>query len=145
LSTQFHGNNAEPICFQGEVIGGATIRFGGSQYQLRAAAKITCGFIGAMASCNESTRTSAIIFAIFGSLGVGIAEVIAIITVPFTVSPDDLGLASGVLGSCRSNLGSVEFAIFSSVLRTRKDEEILRRLIGLAEQHHLSNSSVAIL
>jgi hypothetical protein len=98
-----------------------------------------------MASCNESTRTSAVIFTIFGSLGVGIAEVIAIIAVPFTVSPDDLGLASGVLGSCRSILGSVTFAIFSSVLRNRKDEEILLRLIGLAEQHHLSNSSVAIL
>lgn len=78
-----------------------------------------------------------------GAFAVGIVEVVGIVAVPFTVPPEDLGLASGLLGSMRSTLGSVATAIFSSVLTTQKAKEIPPRLTALAKQDGLSQTSIA--
>lgn len=129
----------------GQVIGGTTVRYGYGQWQLRASAILMCAFIGAMASCDASTKTSAIIFSVLGSFAVGIVEVVAIIAVPFAVPPADLGLASGVLGSCRSTLGSVALAIFSSVLASRKAAELPAHLSAVATADGLSQSSITTL
>ncbi|KAH6681599.1 siderophore iron transporter [Halenospora varia] len=125
----------------GQVIGGFTVRLGATYWQMRVAALFMCAFIGAMAACNEHTRTMGIIFTIIGGLAVGVVEVIGIIAVPFTVSPSDLGLASGVLGTARAALGSVALAVFSSVLTTRKTAEIPPRLTILAASQNLSATS----
>ncbi|ORY16299.1 fungal trichothecene efflux pump [Clohesyomyces aquaticus] len=129
----------------GQVVGGFTIRFGWGHWQLRFSAVAMCGFIGAMAATNASTRTLAIIMCCLGALAVGVVEVVAIVAVPFTVPPKDLGLASGLLGSCRTTLGSVATAVFSSVLTTTKKKEIPPRLMALAEQEGLSQSSITAL
>jgi hypothetical protein len=129
----------------GQVVGGATIRLGWGQWQLRASAILMCAFIGAMASADASTRTNALIFCCLGACAVGVVEVIGIIAVPFTVAPKDLGLASGLLGSCRSTLGSIALAIFSSILSTQKGIEIPPRLNALAKEDSLPKSSIAAL
>lgn len=129
----------------GQVIGGGTIRFGYGHWQLRLSAVAMCGFIGAMAATDASTRTLAIVMCALGAFAVGIVEVVAIVAVPFTVAPGDLGLASGLLGSCRSTLGSVATAVFSSVLTTTKGKEIPPRLLRLAEQDSLPKTSITAL
>ena len=129
----------------GQVFGGATIRFGWGHWQLRGAAVLMCVFIGGMAAANASTRTLAIVFCCLGSFAVGIVEVIGIVAVPFTVPPGDLGLASGLLGSMRSTLGSVALAIFTSILSSEKKTQIPSRLNPLAEQDSLPASSITAL
>lgn len=127
----------------GQVIGALTVRWGWGHWQLRISSLFMCAFIGAMASCDGSTRNRSIAFTSIGSFAVGIIEVIAIIAIPFTVPPKDLGLASGVLGSCRSVLGSIALAIFSSVLTTKKEQEIAPRFRAVAEAEGLSAASTA--
>jgi hypothetical protein len=129
----------------GQVFGGGTIRFGWGHWQLRFSAVAMCGFIGAMAATNADTRTLAIVMCAMGAFAVGIVEVVGIVAVPFTVPPEDLGLASGLLGSCRSALGSVATAIFSSVLSTTKGKQIPPSLLKLAEEDGLSQTSIAAL
>ena len=129
----------------GQVLGGGTIKFGWGHWQLRFSAVAMCGFIGAMAATNASTRTLAIVMCALGALAVGVVEVVGIVAVPFTVPPADLGLASGLLGSCRSTLGSVATAVFSSVLTTTRTKEVPPRLLRLAEQDGLSESSIKAL
>ncbi|KAF2112843.1 siderophore iron transporter [Lophiotrema nucula] len=129
----------------GQVVGGGTIRFGYGHWQLQFSAVAMCAFIGAMAATDASTRTLAIVMCALGAFAVGIVEVVAIVAVPFTVAPGDLGLASGLLGSCRSTLGSVATAVFSSVLTTTKGKEIPPRLLRLAEQDSLSQTSISAL
>ncbi|KAF2178609.1 fungal trichothecene efflux pump [Zopfia rhizophila CBS 207.26] len=129
----------------GQVVGGGTIKFGWGHRQLQFSAIVMCGFIGAMAATDASTRTLAIVMCCLGALAVGVVEVVGIVAVPFTVPPADLGLASGLLGSCRSTLGSVATAIFSSVLTTTKNKEIPPRLLRLAEQDDLPQSSITAL
>ncbi|KAF2474847.1 fungal trichothecene efflux pump [Lindgomyces ingoldianus] len=129
----------------GQVLGGGTIRLGFGHWQLRLSALAMCGFIGAMAATDASTRTLAIVMCCLGALAVGVVEVVGIVAVPFTVPPADLGLASGLLGSCRATLGSVATAIFSSILTTTKAKEIPPRLIRLAEQDNLPQSSIRAL
>lgn len=129
----------------GQVVGGATVRFGWGHWQLRASAVAMCGFIGAMAATNADTRTLAICMCALGAFAVGIVEVVAIIAVPFTVEPSELGLASGLLGSCRSALGSVATAVFSSVLSTEKGKQIPPRITALAKEDGLPASSIVAL
>jgi hypothetical protein len=129
----------------GQSFGGFTVRFGWGHWQLRMAAICMCAFVGAMAACNSSMQTAAITFSTLGAFAVGVVEVVPIIAVPFAVAPNDIGLASGVLGSCRAALGSVALAIFSSVLTTRKAEEIPPRLTELATQDGLDATSTAAL
>ncbi|KAF2499906.1 fungal trichothecene efflux pump [Lophium mytilinum] len=129
----------------GQVLGGFTVRFGFGHWQLRIAALLMCAFIGAMAAADASTRTMSIVFCCLGALAVGVVEVVGIVAVPFCVPPADLGLASGLLGSCRSTLGSVALAIFSSVLTSTKADEIPPRLRKLAVEDHLSAKSTALL
>ena len=125
------------------MVGGGTIKFGYGHHQLRVSALAMCGFIGAMAATDASTRNLAIAMCFLGAFAVGIVEVVGIVAVPFTVEPSELGLASGLLGSCRSTLGSVATAVFSSVLTTTRSKEVPPRLRALAEQDGLSESSIA--
>ncbi|KAF1844966.1 MFS general substrate transporter [Cucurbitaria berberidis CBS 394.84] len=139
------GTVGGPVAF-GQVIGALTVRWGWGHWQLRIASIVMCAFIGAMASCDASTRDRGIAATVLGSFAVGVIEVIAIIAIPFTVPPKDLGLASGLLGSCRAVLGSIALAIFSGVLNTTKDKEITPRLRTVAEAEGLSTAStVAII
>lgn len=127
----------------GQVIGALTVKWGWGHWQLRICSLIMCAFVGAMASCDASTRDRGIVLTTLGSFAVGIIEVIAIIAAPFTVPPEDLGLASGVLGSCRSVLGSIALAIFSSILNTKKAEEITPRIRAVAADEGLTAKSTA--
>lgn len=129
----------------GQVFGGGSIKLGWGHWQLRASAVAMCAFIGAMAATDASTRTLAVVMCALGAFAVGIVEVVGIVAVPFTVAPEDLGLASGLLGSMRSTLGSVATAIFSSVLTTQKGKEIPPRLMALAEQDGLPQTSITAL
>jgi hypothetical protein len=129
----------------GQVFGGGSIKLGWGHWQLRASSLAMCGFIGAMAATNASTRGLAITMCALGAFAVGIVEVVGIVAVPFTVAPEDLGLASGLLGSVRSTLGSVATAIFSSILTTQKAKEIPLRLTSLAAQDGLAAASVKAL
>jgi MFS family permease len=129
----------------GQVVGGGSVRLGWGHWQLRASAVLMCAFIGSMAATDASTRTLAITMCALGAFAVGIVEVVAIIAVPFTVPPKDLGLASGLLGSCRSTLGSIATAVFSSVLTTTKTKEIPPRLMAAAADDGLTETSMAAL
>lgn len=127
----------------GQALGGFSVRLGWGHWQLRVAAIFMCAFVGAMAACDASMQSAAIAFSTLGAFMVGIVEVVPIIAVPFVVAPNDIGLASGVLGSSRAGLGTVALAIFSSVLTTRKTEEIPPRLNALALQDNLNATSTA--
>jgi hypothetical protein len=91
-----------------------------------------CGFIAAIAATDASMRTIAICMCALGAFAVGIVGVGAIlIAVPFTVSSEHLGLASGILGSMRSTSGSVAAVFFSCFLTIIKATEIPPRIIAL--------------
>lgn len=126
----------------GQVVGGLSARFGYGHWQIRVSAVCMVAFIGAIAAANPSTKAMSIVLCALGCISVGVIEVLGIIAAPFTVAPGDLGLASGFLGSCRSSLGSVAIAIFSSILTTERNSEVPPRIGALASEDNLSAATV---
>lgn len=112
----------------GQILAGLTIRpFGKglkAHWQMRAAAAGMCAFVAALASVGVNDSSRAIALCALSGLSVGYVELLALILVPFTVKPGDIGLASGFQSSCRGVSGTIATAIYSTVLANRNLKNI---------------------
>lgn len=112
----------------GQILAGFTIRpFGKAlkaHWQMRAGAAGMCAFVAAMSSVGLKDNAKAIVLCAMSALSVGYVELLALVLVPFTVKPGDIGLASGFQSSCRGISGTIATAIYSTVLTNRNLKNI---------------------
>lgn len=95
---------------------------------MRAAAVGMCAFVAGLSSVQLGDNTKAIALTAMAGLSVGYVELLALVMVPFTVKPGDIGLASGFQSSCRGNMGTIATAIYSTVLANRNLQSIPSRV-----------------
>lgn len=91
---------------------------------MRAGAAGMCAFVAALSSVHLNDNAKAIAFCALSGLSVGYVELLALIMMPFTVKPGDIGLASGFQSSCRGSSGTIATAIYSTVLANRNLQNI---------------------
>ncbi|KAB5511539.1 fungal trichothecene efflux pump [Coniochaeta sp. 2T2.1] len=130
----------------GSMSTGFVIRaFGNSRWVILVASVGMCGFVAGLAALTPDNLNLGIAFTILGPFCVGIIEVSAMALAPLFCLPEDLGLASGLLGTIRSAGASVATAIFSSVLSTRLAVTIPTAITPAAEQAGFDMSKIATL
>ncbi|OJJ43515.1 hypothetical protein ASPZODRAFT_154411 [Penicilliopsis zonata CBS 506.65] len=104
----------------GEVAGGLLMKpIGHSKYQLIAVTTGVTVFNGALAALNEDRLVLGIAFTALGGFFVGYLEILTIIMCPLYCAPEDIGLASGFLGSAKQIAGTIATAIFVAILDNR--------------------------
>jgi hypothetical protein len=86
---------------------------------MRVSAAGMCAFVGALASITIDRGNLAIALVALSGFCVGYVELLAILMVPFTVKPGDIGLAHGFQASFRGLSATVTTAIYSTVLTNR--------------------------
>ena len=91
---------------------------------MRAGAAGMCAFVAALSSVHLHDNAKAIALCALSGLSVGYVELLALVMVPFTVKPGDIGLASGFQSSCRGISGTIATAIYSTVLANRNLQNI---------------------
>ncbi|CAK7200156.1 hypothetical protein SEUCBS139899_002846 [Sporothrix eucalyptigena] len=97
---------------------------GHQKYQLIFATTGMTALIGAMASCDQDTKTRAIVFVTIGSVFVGMIEGITSNTTPLCLEQEDIGLAIGMLGSIRTGLSSIATAAYTAILAAKLETNI---------------------
>lgn len=130
----------------GQISAGITLRpFGRAlkaHWQMRVAAMGMAAFVAAMASVGVSQHSLAITLITLSGFSVGYVELLALVMVPFTVDPGDIGLASGFQSSCRGIAGTIATGIYSTVLANRNKMNIPREVTRAAASAGLNTSSV---
>jgi hypothetical protein len=91
---------------------------------MRLGAAGMCVFVAGLASVRLADNEKAIALTTMAGLSVGYVELLALVMVPFTVKPGEIGLASGFQSSCRGNMGTIATAIYSTVLTNRNLKNI---------------------
>lgn len=81
-------------------------------------------FISAMASISQNRWANTMAFGVLGCFGVGYIESIALPGVTLVWGPQDIGLASGILGSIRALGGAIAQSLYLSVL----DAELVKNI-----------------
>jgi len=108
------GNQLGNIC-----CGLAFATIGHVRYQLIVATICMTAFVAALASTTQHTQSGSIALSIIGTFFAGFVEVIPIVSIPFTVKPEDIGLSIGVMGAIRASAGAIATAVYVSILNNR--------------------------
>jgi hypothetical protein len=95
-----------------------------AHWQLRISAAGMASFVAGLAAVTVSRGNLAIALMTLAGFCVGYVELLALILVPFTCAPRDIGLASGFQSSCRGIMGSVATALYGTVLANRNTVNI---------------------
>ena len=80
---------------------------GFSKWQLVISTVLVMTFTAAMASVDQHRVVLGVVFTAITGFGVGYLEFITIIMCPLLCKPDDIGLASGFLGSSKQVVGTI--------------------------------------
>lgn len=137
-------------------VGGATLlgqliaavlckAIGHHKWQMVVAAICMTAFVGGMAAATQHTRSLAVAMIIMGSIPVGYIELMALTTAPLCLDADDIGLASGVLGSTRSALATVATSVYVAILSNKQATNIPKYVGPAAISAGLPQSSVPAL
>ncbi|KAJ5937122.1 hypothetical protein N7466_003572 [Penicillium verhagenii] len=128
----------------GEVVAGALMKpIGHSKYQLIASTVIITAFSGALAAVNQNTQAYGIAFTAIGGFAVGYLELITLIMCPLYCKPEDIGLASGFLGSAKQVAGTIATAIYVAILDSRIAKNLPDDVSAAALDAGLPKSSLA--
>ncbi|RAL02180.1 trichothecene efflux pump [Aspergillus ibericus CBS 121593] len=104
----------------GEVAAGLLMKpIGYTKYQLIVTTIMITAFSGALAAVNQHRQSYGIAFTAIGGFWVGYLELITIIMCPLYCKPEDIGLASGFLGSAKQVAGTIATAIYIAILDAR--------------------------
>ncbi|CAK7232396.1 hypothetical protein SBRCBS47491_008255 [Sporothrix bragantina] len=118
----------------GSGLTGVVIRFAGnSRWVVVVFSMGMAGFVAGLAALTPNNLNLGIALTFLGPFCVGVVEVSALSLAPLFCRPEDLGLASGLLGTIRTGGASIATAIFTSVLSTRKAETIAAAVTSAAE------------
>ncbi|CAK7207609.1 hypothetical protein SEUCBS139899_010419 [Sporothrix eucalyptigena] len=105
----------------GCALAGLAIRLvGNSRWVVIVASAGMAAFVASLAALTPSNLNLGIAMTMLGPFCLGVVEVSALSLAPLFCRPEDLGLASGLLGTIRTGGASIATAIFTSVLSTRK-------------------------
>jgi len=120
------GNQLGNIC-----CGLAFASIGRVRYQLIFASVCMTAFVASLASTTQHTQNRSIALSIVGTFFAGFVEVIPIISIPFTLAPEDIGLGIGVMGALRGSAGAIATAVYVSIL-TNRNTSLSAKLIPKA-------------
>ncbi|KAI9812933.1 MAG: hypothetical protein M1827_004451 [Pycnora praestabilis] len=127
----------------GNIIGGLCCEnLGHQKWQLVVAACMMTGFIGGLSASTADTIHMSTALVTLGSMAVGFMECSAFTTAPLCLEPEDIGLASGVLGSVRSALSTIATSIYVTILTNELGKNIPKYVVPAAIEAGLPESSV---
>ncbi|KAL1986822.1 hypothetical protein VTN96DRAFT_5475 [Rasamsonia emersonii] len=130
----------------GEILSGVLMKpLGHARWQLFGATVFMTAFMGAMASVNQHRRSYGVAFTFLGGLGVGCQEMVSIIMSALVCDPQDIGLASGLLGSLKQVSGTIATAIYVSILQGRIKQELAPTVTAAALNAGLPESDMPAL
>lgn len=130
IISSIYTSDVQKIGWQSSVVGGGVLLgqalggFGLSyipkvKWQTIIASLASLAFVSALASINEDTHNAFLAFGILGCVAIGYVDNITFPGVTLVIEPQDIGLATGVLGSLRGFGGVVAQALYTSILSTK--------------------------
>ncbi|KAK7421279.1 hypothetical protein QQZ08_009995 [Neonectria magnoliae] len=115
------------------------------KFQCIGAAVIVFSFVTAMSSLDKDRWAATIAFGTIACTAVGYIENVAVPGVTLLWGPQDIGLATGVLGSIRALGGAVAQSLYVSVLNTELAKKIPEYVAPAAAEAGLPSSSLEAL
>ncbi|KAE9379631.1 TRI12-domain-containing protein [Stipitochalara longipes BDJ] len=104
----------------GQVLGGFAVSYVPKvQYQIIIASCLAFAFVTSLSSISEENHAAFILMGVFGCTAIGFVDNITFPGVTLVVEPQDIGLASGVLGSIRACGGAIAQALYNLFSRTK--------------------------
>lgn len=101
----------------GQAIGGIFISYVPKvKYQTIIASVLAMAFVSSLASISQNGHAAVIAFGVLGCVAIGFVDNITFPGVTLVIEPQDIGLATGVLGSIRAAGGAIAQALYVSVL-----------------------------
>ncbi|CAK7200733.1 hypothetical protein SEUCBS139899_003432 [Sporothrix eucalyptigena] len=155
ISTLYTTNSIE-IGWQSSVVGGGILLgqfFGGIalcflpgvKYQAIVASAIAMACITPLSALTVNTHTMCIVLGVIGLTCIGYIECVSLAGVTLVHASQDIGLATGVMGSIRSLGGAVATAMYASVLENKLAVNIPRYVGSAATAAGLPNTSLPAL
>ncbi|KAM0355870.1 hypothetical protein ACHAPU_000257 [Fusarium lateritium] len=130
----------------GQIISGVTISYVPRlKIQCICAAIIVLIFVTSMRSLSPARWSNTIVFGLIACTGVGYVENVAITGVTLLMAPQDIGLATGILGSFRALGGAIAQALYVSVLNNELAKKIPEYVTPAATEAGLPTQSLPFL
>jgi hypothetical protein len=130
----------------GQFVGGFALSYIPKvKWQCIILAVLTTAFVGSLAALGPDTHTFVITMGTLGCFVIGWIDNIAFPGVTLVIEPQDIGLATGVLGSIRSLGGAVAQALYVSILTNKAAKFIPENVIPAATGAGLPASSLPAL
>ncbi|KAL4812506.1 fungal trichothecene efflux pump [Aspergillus spinulosporus] len=130
----------------GQILGGMALGFvPGVKYQCIIASCLAMAFITPLSALGPDTWSMTIALGTLGCIAVGYVDNITFPGVTLVVEPQDIGLATGVLGSLRALGGAVAQAVYVSVLNNEVEKNIPRYVGAAATAAGLPEASLSSL
>ncbi|KAL3444200.1 fungal trichothecene efflux pump [Aspergillus insuetus] len=127
----------------GQIMGGMALGFlPGVKYQCIIASCLAISFITPLSALGPDTWEMTIALGVLGCIAVGYIENITFPGVTLVVEPQDIGLATGVLGSLRALGGAIAQAVYVSVLDNELQKNIPAYVGPAATDAGLPESSI---
>lgn len=141
------------IGWQSSVVGGGICLgqlFGGFglsyipkvKWQSITVAVCSMAFVSALASISETQHSAFIAFGVLGCFFIGYLDNIMFPAITLVIEPQDIGLATGVLGSMRGFGGAVAQSLYVSLLNTKVGHYLPKYVTPAAVQSGLPASSL---
>lgn len=127
----------------GQAMGGIFISYVPKvKYQTIIAAVIAMAFTASLASISENQHANFIAFGVLGCVAIGFVDNITFPGVTLVIEPQDIGLATGVLGSIRAAGGAIAQALYVSVLDNKIKTYLPKYVAPAAVKAGLTTSSL---
>lgn len=130
----------------GQTISGFTISHVSKvKIQTVIASVLGTAFFGSLASVSPSMHGSFLALGILGTVSIGFVDNISFPGVTLLFEAQDIGLATGVLGSIRAMGGAIAQALYVSILNTKLTHYLSTNVVPAATQAGLPRSSLQAL
>lgn len=129
----------------GQTLGGLAISFVPKvKYQTVIAACLSFAFVTSLSSIStgEAGHTAIIALGVLACVSIGFVDNITFPGVTLVIQPQDIGLATGVLGSIRAAGGAIAQALYVSVLDNKLTEYLPANVAPAAVKAGLPSSSL---
>ncbi|KAL4951852.1 fungal trichothecene efflux pump [Aspergillus filifer] len=127
----------------GQILGGLALGFvPGVKWQCIIASLLSLAFITPLSAFGPDTWSMTIALGTLGCIAIGYIDNISFPGVTLLVEPQDIGLATGVLGSLRALGGAVAQAVYTSVLDNKLNDNIPKYVGPAAISAGLPESSL---
>jgi hypothetical protein len=130
----------------GQLVGGIALSYLPKvKWQCITLAVLTTAFVGSLAALGPDTHTFVITMGTLGCFVIGWIDNITFPGVTLVIEPQDIGLATGVLGSIRALGGAVAQALYVSILTNKATQYVPQYVTPAATGAGLPASSLPLL